>query len=205
MVGAVAAIAVCYVGVLLALIISGHFAAGFLSLSLFASGGQIVCGLAAIALLGRGSWRESFARLCSAEDLLVGLAMGLLGFAVSMLYVNGLQALFAADEWQVDDLGASLPVLILSVVILPPLVEEWLDRGVLWVALSRVSGPRVTIFCTALLFAFCHGLNGGGGLEVPHRFAVGLAFGWARHRSGSLLPGIVGHTLLNSLALATAY
>ncbi len=67
--------------------------------------------------------------------------------------------------------------------------------------MRRIAGPGTTLFATAMLFAFMHGLNGGWLLEVPHRFLAGLGLGWLRLRTGSLWPGIFGHALLNSLAV----
>jgi sodium transport system permease protein len=85
-------------------------------------------------------------------------------------------------------------------VLYPALAEEWLNRGVLWVALERIAKPATVILCTAFAFAVMHGLNGGRYLELPHRFAGGLLLGWLRHRTGSLAPPIAGHATLNLIA-----
>lgn len=37
-------------------------------------------------------------------------------------------------------------------------------------------------------------------LALPHRFAGGLALGWLRCKSGSLLPGVLAHALHNQAA-----
>ena len=78
--------------------------------------------------------------------------------------------------------------------------EEGRCRGVLFVACSRVVGPRATLLLTTALFALLHGLQGHV-LAVPHRFVAGLAFGWLRARAGALVPGIAAHALHNALAV----
>ncbi len=123
---------------------------------------------------------------------------------MSYVYVETLLYLVGEEEASYTEvLGCELSYgqLWLAMVLFPVLSEEWLDRGVLWAALRRVTGVRATVLCTAILFALMHGLNGGGILEVPHRFVVGLGLGWLRLRSGSLLPGILAHALLNTLAI----
>ena len=92
-------------------------------------------------------------------------------------------------------------ILVFAVAVLPALFEEWVCRGVLWAALRRITGPRMTILLTAGLFGLLHGLNGAGFLEAPTRFVMGLALGWLRLRTGSLWPPIALHFVNNALAL----
>ncbi|MCB9875961.1 MAG: CPBP family intramembrane metalloprotease [Planctomycetes bacterium] len=89
----------------------------------------------------------------------------------------------------------------IAVVVLAPLGEEWLCRGVAWRSAVTLSSPRTALLLTAILFAFLHGLGGGYLLELPHRFAMGLVAGWLRWQSGSLLPGIVVHAVHNFVAI----
>jgi membrane protease YdiL (CAAX protease family) len=90
----------------------------------------------------------------------------------------------------------SAPLLI-GIVVLAPVAEEWLCRGAAWRAATVLAPPRTALLLTAILFAFLHGLGGGYLLELPHRFVAGLLFGWLRWRSGSLLPGMLAHALHN--------
>ena len=85
--------------------------------------------------------------------------------------------------------------------VLPALVEEWTDRGVLWLAIRPLVSERMTILATALVFAFMHGLDGSFLLGFPHRFVAGLLLGWLRARTGSLVPCILAHFLHNFLSL----
>jgi membrane protease YdiL (CAAX protease family) len=88
-------------------------------------------------------------------------------------------------------------MLLLSAV-LPALIEEWMCRGALWVALRPIAARGTTILTTAALFATLHGLNGGFVLELPHRFVMGLLLGWLRARSASLWPCVLAHFLHNA-------
>lgn len=83
-----------------------------------------------------------------------------------------------------------------------PLVEEWLDRGVLLCAREPLTSERGRVVVSAMLCAIAHGLNGGFLLELPHRFVGRVVLGLLRSRSGSLAPPIVAHVTWNGLALA---
>jgi len=208
---AILAVALVFVGVLVSLVLSARLFgdpwptdASVVSQALAMNLGFVLVGVLALGALGRGALRESFAGAGSAKSLGLGVSVGAGGFLVSTLWVLALVQLSAAPGLNAElpvEFAPSLGVLLLTSVVLPALIEEWTDRGVLWVALRRVATPGVTIFSTALLFGFSHGLNGGNLLEVPHRFAVGLLLGWLRHRTGSLLPCVLAHATLNSLAV----
>ncbi|MCB9914706.1 MAG: CPBP family intramembrane metalloprotease [Planctomycetes bacterium] len=155
---------------------------------------------AALARLGRPAWRASLAQ----PPRLPGLGLGLLGGAACVLvsfgYVGLLSALAPEGETEALPPG-SLALTLLSMVALPAVIEEWTDRGVLWVALRELAGPVGTVVASALLFGLSHAWNGGGLFEVPHRFVCGLVLGALRERTGSLAPSIVAHATLNAVAV----
>jgi membrane protease YdiL (CAAX protease family) len=155
---------------------------------------------AAARTLGAGAVRASLARGASSAAIAAGFAGGLVGFALSWAYVHALLA-WAGVAPEVPEFGIAQ---VLGVVVLVPLAEEWLCRGVLWVALRRVLTVRWTTLVSAVLFALLHGLGGAGLFEYPHRFAIGVLLGVLRARSGSLVPGIVAHAVINALALVPA-
>lgn len=86
---------------------------------------------------------------------------------------------------------------ILSIAVMAPLVEELLFRGAIQGHLQR-SGkrPRTAILLSALIFGLIH-VNPA---QVPFAFCIGLVFGWLYYRTGSVVPGILGHFLNNSIA-----
>lgn len=157
----------------------------------------------ALGLLPRGAWRASFAGKPSERWMLAGLVAGAVLVGISTVFVELVDRLMSDVPvyWNDYEYGDPLHLLVQAVLV-APLLEEWMDRGVLWTATRRVAGEWPTILVTASLFAFTHGLGSGFYLEIPHRFAMGLAFGFLRARSGSLTPGILAHFVNNALAVA---
>lgn len=142
------------------------------------------------------AWRAALAGPAGGRDLALAPAVGALAFGVAWLWVLLLGGAVEAD---VEPLGA---LTVLAIVLGAPLVEEWMDRGLLWAALGPLTNERGRVVVSAALFAFAHGLGGGFALEFPHRFVGGLALGGLRARSGSLVPGVVAHMTWNALAVA---
>ena len=87
---------------------------------------------------------------------------------------------------------------------LSPVVEEWFFRGVIQQGLVAGLGAPAGVFVTALFFALIH----GAGLSMQAWAALtaqallfGLAFGYARHRTGSLLASILLHIGTNGMGV----
>ena len=196
----VRSILIVYAGTLVTIVaFSWLFRAGH------ATGGEFIitgfiAGIALIGALVQGSegLRRSFAGPTGTRWCGIGVAVGLVGFVVSWGWVTGVAALYDA---KVEMLPGSWPYLVLTVAILPALLEEWTCRGVLWTATREIASERMTIVSTALVFAFLHGLEGLD-FALPHRFAFGLGAGWLRAKSASLWPGILAHFVHNLVAIS---
>jgi membrane protease YdiL (CAAX protease family) len=109
------------------------------------------------------------------------------------------------------DAGLAFLESLLVAVGLVPLVEEWFFRGVIQQGLVARLGARSGVLLTAMLFALGHagpGLSPGSwGALVAQTLVLGLVFGIARHKTGSLLAAVflhVGVNLAGVLALAYA-
>ena len=86
---------------------------------------------------------------------------------------------------------------ILSITIMAPLVEELLFRGAIQGYMHRKGmKPLHAILIASAIFGIVH-MNP---IQIPFAFAIGLIFGWLYYRTGSLVPGIVGHFINNSIA-----
>lgn len=86
---------------------------------------------------------------------------------------------------------------LVSIVIMAPLVEELLFRGAIeGHFLQEGRTPKMAIFLSALIFGIIH-INPA---QVPFAFFLGLIFGWLYYRTGSVVPGMVGHFLNNLIA-----
>jgi membrane protease YdiL (CAAX protease family) len=88
-----------------------------------------------------------------------------------------------------------LGIAVVGLVLVAPFAEELVFRGLGFATLGRYALPL-----TAALFALAHGLPI---LLIPVAIA-GLALGWVRQRTGSVLPGMGVHMSLNAVALALA-
>ncbi len=85
----------------------------------------------------------------------------------------------------------------LSMAVLAPVMEELLFRGAIQGHLQRIGWhPAWAIFTSAFIFGLVH----GNPAQIPFAFLMGALFGWLYYRTGSLLPGIVGHVLNNTFA-----
>ena len=90
---------------------------------------------------------------------------------------------------------AALACFALTAVVLAPLFEETLFRGVLLPVAGRRLGPLAGVLLSALIFAVAH-LSLG---ELPPLFMLGLGLGWLRWSSGRLGPCVLMHALWNGL------
>lgn len=94
----------------------------------------------------------------------------------------------------------------LVAVVLAPLVEEILYRGALQQALHGLGMPRIaSIACASALFAVAHWGSLVGGSEagaLAMLLVLGLIFGWAYERTGSMWAPFTAHALFNAANLA---
>jgi sodium transport system permease protein len=84
------------------------------------------------------------------------------------------------------------------VVIVAPVVEELLFRGLGFGLLRQFVGPWSAIAVTGSAFGLAHGLVVG----LPVLAIFGLTLGWLRWQTGSVFPGMLVHALFNAAALA---
>ena len=88
---------------------------------------------------------------------------------------------------------SSKPAIFFSVVLLAPLAEELFFRGlVLRGYLGRYSVSKA-VWASAVLFALFHLNPWQAVVALP----LGLGFAWLFLRTGSLVPGILGHATAN--------
>jgi uncharacterized protein len=85
----------------------------------------------------------------------------------------------------------------LAVIVIPPIVEEMLFRGVVLQSLKRF-GDGFAIVVSALFFGLYH----GNLIQIVFAFLSGLALGFVVVRTGSLLPSILIHCINNGVSFA---
>jgi membrane protease YdiL (CAAX protease family) len=148
-----------------------------------------------------------------ARDLGVGLALGfgglLLSIPASLVYaaVVGPEKATSAVGQIFDGVRVGWPIALLVfvlVVVVAPICEEIVYRGLLWGAVEKLGANRwVAFLITTLLFAMAHFEL----TRTPLLLVVAIPIGLARVFTGRLPAGIVAHAvnnLLPGLALALA-
>lgn len=173
---------------------------------LLAAPGLLALALYGIPLAGGLGVRRIDARL-TALSLLSGAA-----FWVASLGLLELQSALWPPEAKYIELFRRLhealrptgpldAVLSVSAIALVPAVcEEVLVRGIVLPSLLAPLGGPGAIVASSLLFALIH-LDP---YRLPFAFAAGLGLGALRLRSGSLLPPVLAHAVLNTITFAAA-
>jgi membrane protease YdiL (CAAX protease family) len=140
--------------------------------------------------------RRDLARL--AGTLLVLLALGQAG---EWAFGFAARALDLSSHWTEGfdpDLAwgsrAVVAATLLDVVVLTPVLEELLFRGLLFATLRRGLGAPAAAVTSAGVFALAHGY---GALGFASVFWSALLWAWAYERSGSLWPPIAAHAADN--------
>jgi uncharacterized protein len=123
-----------------------------------------------------------------------GALVQMFGWDPPVREVADLTEVFGPTVW-----GLLLSVAL--VVVVAPLVEEVVFRGVLQGAFAAEWDWRVAIALSAALFALYHLIPW---LFVP-LFALGVACGWLAHTRRSLLPAISLHGAYNVLPVVIAF
>jgi membrane protease YdiL (CAAX protease family) len=97
-------------------------------------------------------------------------------------------------------------LLLLTAGAIAGVIEEAAFRGYLQVPLENRYGYRTAILIVGLLFVVAHYRLGAPELEPwlvfsPVYFAAAIAFGALAYLSGSIVPGVIAHALLDAVAL----
>ena len=104
-------------------------------------------------------------------------------------------------EWFDRDLAWGPPLVVgltvLDTVVLTPVFEEIVFRGLVFATLRRRFGVPGAALLSAGIFAIAHGY---GVLGFAAVFWSGLLWAWAYERTGSLLPSIASHAADNLMA-----
>lgn len=92
------------------------------------------------------------------------------------------------------DGGLDVLLLVLAVVVMAPLAEEWFYRGMLLSAVTRRFGPVVAIVATSAVFALIHREV----ILLPGLFVFALVLAGLTASTGRLGPAVVAHMAFNA-------
>ncbi len=105
--------------------------------------------------------------------------------------------------------GPELIFVFLSLVILPPLVEELLVRGFLYTGLRTRMTPLIAAIVASIVFAAAHLQWGSGNAllwtAAVDTFVLSMVLIRLRQKTGSLWPGIGVHFIKNGLAFLALF
>ena len=155
------------------------------------------------------SWAAAFGLRLRVQDSWVILAGAALQIAAAVL-LTGLAALVGMDEPPEQSVSESLGDLstlwpkvaaVVGVVVLAPLVEEIVFRGMLLSRLLRSMGHHAAIWTTGLVFALTHTvLDPSAWFAAIGLFPVGVVLGYLAWSTRDLSRAIFAHAGVNGLA-----
>jgi len=145
---------------------------------------------------------------------LTGFALYFIGYALLLAMLTHLVP--ALNVSQKQDLGfqnvsggGSLLLTFISLVILPPLVEETVFRGFVYTGLRGKLKPLWAALLTSVLFASAHLQFGSGKpllwVAAIDTFSLSLVLCYLRQKTNSLWPGIMLHALKNGIAFVSLF
>ncbi len=151
------------------------------------------------------------------DDLLYGLAAVPFYFVLYLLTV-GLVSHFAPslNINQTQELGFNhvygtwpMVMTFISLVVLPPLVEEIMIRGFLYSTLKKAMPTVGAVILTSAIFASAHLPEGGAAgplyIAALDTFVLSLVLIYLRERTGSLWASITLHALKNGIAFVALF
>jgi uncharacterized protein len=164
-------------------------------------------------LKSRGnSWKDiGLARKPRKQDILPALAVFGVYFVFLIIVttiISGITGINTEQEQQIGFDNAKtaiqLGMVFISLVILPPLVEEIVVRGFLYTGLKKKFKQNIAAVLTSLLFGIAHLQLGSG--EPPLWIAaidtviLSMFLIYLREKTGALWSGMLVHAIKNGLA-----
>jgi membrane protease YdiL (CAAX protease family) len=188
---------------------------------------QFILGVSvAVVTLGTLFWYLSYLKAHPRDIGLVKPKIGDLGhvligagiYVVSYLFLVTIisQAVPGLDTEQTQDLGFNtdtvgdqLFLIFLSLVVLPPIVEEVVVRGFLFTGLRTKLKFLSAAILSSSLFGLAHLLGGENGTAIwiatIDTFILGMVLAYLREKTGSLWPPIGLHALKNFVAFMALF
>ncbi len=124
-----------------------------------------------------------------------GFFICLAGNYVTGLFVNAMDEIgihLTSPEYEVPSGFAGRLMYIVSIAVIPPLVEEFAIRGVIMQPLRKY-GDKFAILASALVFAVLH----GNLIQAPFALIAGIGIGYAVCITNSVWTGVLIHVANN--------
>ncbi len=167
----------------------------------------IVCAVVLVlaGLIGKPAWPEVFAFRRVSIWAMAGVLVAMPGAIIMLSELDNLvRSVLPVPDWVLryfreltSRVGQRFWGGVFLLVVVAPLTEEVLFRGLILRGFLRRFSPARAFLWSALLFGATH-LN-------PWQFAsgsaLGVMFAWWYARSRSLIPSLAGHALVNAMAV----
>lgn len=124
-----------------------------------------------------------------------GFFICLAGNYVTGLFVNVMDEIgihLTSPEYEVPTGFAGRLIYIVSIAVIPPLVEEFAIRGVVMQPLRKY-GDKFAIIASSIVFAVLH----GNLIQAPFALIAGIGIGYAVCITNSVWTGVLIHTVNN--------
>ena len=172
----------------------------------------IVCIM--LFLINKSITKEKLSSYLRTDKMNGSFVLATLGVVMFAYAVSMILQLLAISGFELIDLSpisedymtepkndaAYLAQELLTTVILAPIAEELMFRGVVMSRIAKVS-RRLAIFVSAAVFGMMH----GNLLQTILGFIVGIVFAYADLQAESLLPSIIGHMFINATPTLTSF
>lgn len=132
-----------------------------------------------------------------------GFFICLVGNYVTGFFVNFMDEIgihLSSPEFDVPSGFTGRLIYIVSIAVVPPLVEEFAIRGVIMQPLRRY-GDKFAILASALVFAVLH----GNLIQAPFALIAGIGIGYAVCITNSVWTGVLIHAVNNFYSVITEF
>ena len=119
-------------------------------------------------------------------------------FVITFRLVDFPSEKFTADYKTLESmpLWVAFAVLIMGSIV-AGICEETGFRGYMQAPLEKRYGPSAAIIVTSIIFTLIHLSHSWASPILPHIFFASVLLGILAYKTGSLIPGIIGHSILD--------
>lgn len=139
-----------------------------------------------------------------ADDLIITMGLCMLTHRITMFVIRmvsvGLTAVGYTTPELYYTLAQNIPTMavdILTSVVLAPIAEELIFRGLILSEVSRIN-ERFAVVFSAVLFGLLH----GNPVQLVSASIMGLVLGYSVIKTKSIVPAIAGHSAVNFMNAA---
>ncbi len=137
------------------------------------------------------------------------ILLTVIGAVGGMFFLNFILSLLPIPEELLNGLEngmsnittSSLILGLLSNSLFVPILEEVVFRGYIFTRLNKAMPSIVAAIISSVVFGLCHGQL----LWAAWAFVVGMIICIVRIKSGSIIPGMIFHIIMNTFATVTGY